>query len=122
VPFTGDLDGDGTHELLIGNTRGGIQMYHPIISGVISSLPVYSSQQKDMQLYPNPNNGRFTLKFNQHIKKATYTIYALTGAQLHVGVIDGYEQQIDAPLEKGLYIIQIQLENSQLVSKKIVVE
>jgi hypothetical protein len=122
VPFTGDLDGDGTNELLIGNTRGGIQMYQPIISGVISSLPVYSSQQTEMLLYPNPNNGRFMLKFNQYVKDASYAVYSLTGAELYSGYLNGYEQQIDTPLEKGLYIIQIQLEKSQVISKKIVVE
>jgi len=122
VPFTGDIDGNGTSELVIGNTRGGIQLYSPTISGVISGLTGSQKESFECLLYPNPSKGQFLLRFNTNLKNAKYALYNLTGAEIANGFINGYEQEIDLNLEKGLYILNIETNERVKISRKVIVE
>ncbi len=122
VPFTGDIDADGVSELLIGNTRGGLQLYSPTISGIISGLKNTQKESFESVLYPNPSNGRFMLRFNTNLKNANYTVYSLTGAEITKGTINGYEQELALNLEKGLYILNIETVTGARMSHKVVIE
>jgi hypothetical protein len=122
APFCGDIDGDGIKELMIGNTRGGLQLYNPVINGIISSVSSASKESFECVLFPNPSKGQFMLRFNQSLKKASYTIYSLTGAEIASGEVNGYEQLIDLNLSKGLYIFSLKMADGGKLSRKILVE
>jgi tetratricopeptide (TPR) repeat protein len=77
------------------------------------------------RIYPNPNNGRFRLRFNEKITDAiTIEIYSITGRKV-------YEEKVSYVLNdhliqlrgipKGLYILYIQNGETAII-EKIVVE
>lgn len=122
VPVTGDIDNDGISELFIGNTRGGLQLYSPIISGVISSVNEKIKEDIACSVFPNPSTGKFTVRLNTNLKQAQYTLYALTGAEVGNGFINGYEQEIEVTLEKGIYLFCIVAQDGSKISRKIILE
>jgi hypothetical protein len=120
-PFVGDLDNDGKPELLIGNARGGIQMYTPTINGIISSLKELSANKLAATIFPNPSSGEFTLRSDRSLKDIDYKIYNLNGSEVGSGVFVGYENELKLNLDKGLYFLSAADGESHL-SAKIVIQ
>jgi hypothetical protein len=120
-PFVGDLDNDGKPELLIGNARGGIQMYTPTINGIISSLKELSANKLAATIFPNPSSGEFTLRSDRNLKNIDYKIYNLNGSEVGSGVFVGYENELKLNLDKGLYFLSAADGESHL-SAKIVIQ
>lgn len=81
----------------------------------------------DLSFYPNPNDGRFTLRFSAPESGATAVrIYDTTGRTVYQEKLSGfsgaYEKQIDISGEaKGVYFLTIS-QNDKLLNKKIVLE
>lgn len=66
-----------------------------------STSNVTHSPFSDIQIFPNPSEGRLIIKNGQHLK---YKIFALNGALIQSGVISDDEILID---KKGSFILQI---------------
>ncbi len=61
-----------------------------------------------VSIYPNPNNGSFTLNINNLKTKGELNIYDITGRVVHTVAINNQEQQIVINgISKGLYIGRI---------------
>ena len=73
-------------------------------------------------VYPNPNNGSFTIEVNQNVKSAIVTVYDLVGkAKLKENVIfENNRKTFNMTLEKGIYIIEIN-NNGVKSNKKITI-
>ncbi len=70
-----------------------------------------------MELYPNPNNGLFTLKLNQNAK---VTIISAVGHTVYTQEFIG-KQTIDlADKAEGVYFVKVQTETETLVHKIVV--
>lgn len=109
---------------------------HVTISEIIkddASLAVidYSLKSKlkpsELKFYPNPNNGRFNLKFKlDQQKEVTVKVMDILGSEVYKERImdfDGsYDNQIDlSGKEKGIYILQI-IQKKKTLTQKILIE
>lgn len=119
-PGVGDLDNDGKPELVIGNARGGIQLYTPTINGIISSIKELSSNKLTATLFPNPSFGEFTLRSDKNLKNIEYKVYNINGSEVGKGIFSGYENDIKLDLDKGLYFLSAQ-DGERLLSVKIII-
>lgn len=79
-----------------------------------------------IDLYPNPNNGSFTLIMNEEIKNLDVKVYDIHGNFLFEKTLlgsyqSGYKQNFQFDLtEKGIFIIHLGTEKFHLVKKMIV--
>ena len=63
---------------------------------------------KNIVMYPNPNNGDFTIDFGETIEDVTISIYSLTGQQVYSQKVSS-SSQVDIQFEgaNGIYMCQI---------------
>ena len=74
-------------------------------------------------VYPNPNNGSFTVEVDENVDNAIVTVYDMVGkVRFHDNVsFEGNRHEFNLSLEKGLYIIEIN-NNGIRTNKKITVQ
>jgi hypothetical protein len=75
----------------------------------------------DFELFPNPNNGSFTLQFNGDGEKEI-EVLDIMGRKVKEFETEGLELQINlTDLKKGIYFVKVQTENKKM-TKKVVVQ
>lgn len=96
------------------------------LSGIDYSLKS-NLKPSELNYYPNPNNGRFNLKFKlDQPKEVTVKVMDILGNEVYKErIIDfngSYDNQIDlSGKEKGIYILQI-IQKKKSLTKKILIE
>ena len=95
-----------------------VQLYEPIL-GINDNLLI----KNQFSVFPNSNNGIFTLKYTGKEKLTTAKIISLTGKVIQVIDLKKIENQIEVNLkniDSGIYFMQIAVFNSTVVKKIIV--
>lgn len=78
---TADLNGDGLLEVLVGNKRGGINIYG---TSTTISVPVTELPTLEVQVFPNPTRQTWTVEWQGAAQQtATVNIYNTLGQQVH---------------------------------------
>ncbi len=104
---SGDLDGDGLNEVLIGNDRGGLRMYSTQVKGVISSITEQTKRAQNWVLYPNPAQSIISVRTDKNMSEQNYEIYDLVGKMVGNGKMEGYETSINIlGLGEGIYLLK----------------
>ena len=77
----------------------------------------------DYSIYPNPLYENATLQFHREIKNATLILLNIMGQEVRKNSFSGSNYILEKEgLLPGIYFIQINAENEQLLSKKIIVK
>ncbi|MBN1925120.1 MAG: T9SS type A sorting domain-containing protein [Prolixibacteraceae bacterium] len=76
----------------------------------------------EVKLYPNPNNGRFTLSLTNLENTVSVNVYNMVGASVYQsGTLPEGNVNIQLPFaRKGVYFVKLSGEEEQLVKKMIV--
>ncbi|MEM1321013.1 MAG: T9SS type A sorting domain-containing protein [Bacteroidota bacterium] len=81
-----DLNADGRPELLLGNERGGINIYSPEADQTTSVKQVPTASP--FQLFPNPAHNYFNIYLNQHVNSSvSYELFNVLGQSVLAGEI-----------------------------------
>ncbi|MFM9945809.1 MAG: FG-GAP-like repeat-containing protein [Bacteroidia bacterium] len=105
-PATGDLDGDGVKDIIVGNDRGGIHF----LKGKVEILDAVQIRKRNEPLvYPNPTNGSLLNISKRNAEEFTFSLYDLSGKLIlseisGAGHINHIIQLGD--LSNGLYFLQ----------------
>jgi uncharacterized delta-60 repeat protein len=92
-----------------------------INSNILSNESFSLFNNKDTILFPNPSEQFVTFEnINKSKDKFIFTIFDLTGRLVHSGSSKFNEQINIESLESGNYIIQIQTDNNEIISQKII--
>jgi hypothetical protein len=126
APLAYDFDGDGLHELLVGNRRGGLAFYSrtlPTYNDVLSSINNNVKVEKfNVSIFPNPNNGTFNILFVEP-NKYSIALYNSIGEIVHS--YSNINQKIykldENKLSKGMYWLKIVNENNETIFRKIII-
>jgi hypothetical protein len=128
-----DVDEDGSQTITVHNT---VQKIHIEIIDTeleeISEIPgIHLNaagvlELEEVDYYPNPNEGQFTLRFRANKIPTEVKIIDLMGKEVYKENIPEfggmYDKQIDlAGNEPGMYVLQV-IQNNRSWSKKVVVE
>ncbi|MGF1555100.1 reprolysin-like metallopeptidase [Paucihalobacter sp.] len=140
-PFTGTFipDGDlttiynemsaGTWTLQVQDLASGdggtINAFNLEICG-IPTLSLSEFTESNFNIYPNPNNGTFTIKMNApNSDKINVSVYDIRGRQVYKNRFDAnaqFENTIDlGTVDSGVYLVNIN-NGIQTITKKIIVK
>ena len=79
-----------------------------------------SGEDHFVKLYPNPNNGMFTVELKNY-DSATVEIYSLSGAKmLHMSNVESGVFPLNIGIQKGIYFLKVCEGGSQKIKKFIV--
>ncbi|MCB0737014.1 MAG: T9SS type A sorting domain-containing protein [Bacteroidetes bacterium] len=87
------------------------------------SIKETTKQTYQLQVYPNPSNGRFTIKSKQAEGFRNVELYNLSGQLIWSTNQNNLDTQMEVNLEDvndGIYILKAQFSNSQLVQKVLI--
>jgi hypothetical protein len=126
APCIGDLDADGLPEFVIGNLAGGLAYYKGDTVGLtISGIEeVDRIQRFDLNLYPNPNNGTFTIKVDKVIDgEVEMAVYNMLGKRVWQNNSRNLiRETVDLSiLESGIYLMDIRSEN-KIATKRFIIQ
>lgn len=124
VPAIADIDGDGSFEMIVGNSLGGLHYYKQ--TATVSAIPNTTQSLQSVLLYPNPNQGILYVVFEDVLQNNSCSL-RLIDIQGRVNA----EHKLVGPNEKqfqintlhlpaGLYFVEIQFEQEKLVRKLII--
>ena len=83
------------------------------------TLGINSIFENNLNIFPNPSNGKFTVKTS--LNNSTYKIYNLIGQQVKSGLIKNGANLIDLRNSiDGVYFMTIQTENGEKVGYKLI--
>jgi hypothetical protein len=73
-------------------------------------------------IYPNPNNGSFTLAFGIQLTNATIYVKDVLGKTIYITQASGDKLNIQLNEAKGIYFVSIQTEQEERTTLKLLVE
>lgn len=119
----GDINKDGSFEIIIGNIRGGLDLMEVQAKGIISSLSEKIKSQATYQVYPNPAQDFIVVKTDQNFKNGKISVYDLNGKMILSETIDAYEKQLDmSSFISGFYIVKVESIYGENFFEKIIRE
>jgi len=93
-------------------------------SDTVLSVSENKILDKQLQVFPNPNNGTFTLSYTGNAALEQISVFDVTGKLIKSETLKGFnkKQSFDfTNLAKGMYFIKVQTANA-LVSKRVIIE
>jgi hypothetical protein len=116
-----DFDGNDTLDYLVGNVRGGFNLYtYESQDTVISNLNEQSLISNSIELFPNPNSGVVNLKFQTKPSMLSINIYDRIGRQVQSLEVNNPELilKLDlSQLNSDLYFIEVRTDKSRQAFK-----
>jgi hypothetical protein len=143
--FSTDDAEDGEHKVIMFNSSEGDDGKHETITiKVVEHIKIHlkeveenefssfdgidakSLKMDELNYYPNPNEGKFTLQFKADNRPTEIKITSLDGKEIYSENLTGfegtYQNEIDLSAQKrGVYLLQI-IQGNKATNKKIVIE
>jgi len=128
APYTYTWKGvdPGTYQITaIATDNSDVSVTSSLVEIAVGNKPVYDGNSEIINIYPNPNNGHFTVDFIVPPKsaKSVIIISDLSGNQVYRETVTAEETTRDFDLpnaRSGLYIMTV-IDQEILVTKKIIV-
>jgi hypothetical protein len=123
APAVADLNGNGLVDVIIGQTRGGLNYLEAIFNEDCKANIDRIVQEKfPFAIYPNPNDGSFTFDWDHSRFEANYEVYDLFGRLLKSGVAQkGVRVKNDMNLSSGVYLVHLKQERIDYKPVRMVV-
>lgn len=110
APAAGDLNGDGRTDLLVGTSRGGVELYY---QGIGVGQP--TRKATSFTIYPNPAQQMIRWQLDTFIEGSEYRIYHATG-QL-VGTGQAWQPRLGiGSLPPGYYLLELTTEQGTMTA------
>lgn len=77
--------------------------------------------QADFLLYPNPNNGTFSIEIKNNFKNANIEVYDMMGREVYHSAITKQQTQLTLDAPKGVYTLKLQLDDT-IVARQLIIQ
>jgi len=116
-----DINNDGKLEFIVGNIRGGVNLYKQGAADTTSTNIEAGISPYTVSLFPNPSQApSFTLNFGQTVQKADIEIFSLTGKRIAHHSIENassHQPQMNE-LPAGIYLVKLLLDDTYPIQLK----
>jgi len=119
-----DINGDGLLELVIGNYRGGVEIFTLEGSAVIGVMDIQNVDSR-ISVYPNPSSGLFIVKTKSNNDWITgYAIKDILGRNIALlSHLNSKKLSLDlSEYREGVYFIEVLLSNGHRQVQKIILQ
>lgn len=122
-PSSADLNNDGISDMLIGNSRGGLNYLEGLDSKVCSKASFKRISKKTESFILAPNPAAHTISITAPTSaQFTYTISSVNGRVIQTGLsYSGNEIKLDGSISNGLYFVGITNDEGNFLTQKLVV-
>ena len=123
VPFVGNLDVDERPDIIVGNLRGGLNLF----SSVNQHLGIKNLQNENagsITLYPNPANNFITINTENINENMQYEVFDAVGKSLTKGIMNKYyssQTLSTSNYVEGLYFIVFKGDSGYSGSKRFLI-
>lgn len=94
---------------------------NPALCNTVTSISSVKEQKNEIQLYPNPTNGRFKLKANYDFEDTQIKIRNSSGQLVKSFQYSSHSsREIEIPGSKGIYFVEFENPNGVLEVKKVI--
>jgi hypothetical protein len=102
-----DINLDGYYELIVGNSRGGLQIFEtPYLVSGSTSNPIIAEESPSFQVYPNPGRDYFMLKGKlSHVYEVE--LQSMDGQRITSWAAPEEQRFICPDIPSGMYVISI---------------
>jgi ELWxxDGT repeat protein len=115
------FDQDSSLYFAANYTSGGIELWK-LKDTTGQSVGIASIAEASFALYPNPNNGTFTLQLDDaNFTKGTLQVYDAVGRKVYEQQVNSRKETIRMQQPAGIYTVKLQLGDAVL-TKQIVIE
>lgn len=120
VPGIADLDGDGISDILVGNSRGGVN-YLKGNERLVNSLNPPKKPREEFVLAPNPATSSFTI-YTKDNRPFVYEIHNLAGKVIATGESRrGAVIQLDQAISNGVYFVNVKSDTDFYSTQKLII-
>jgi Secretion system C-terminal sorting domain/FG-GAP-like repeat len=121
APAIGDLNNDGVYDLVIGNFRGGFELYRTNLQTNCSTVAAEEplAQAMRISVSPNPSSGAFAVETNS-TSDVSWQVSDHLGRTLRNGKSTGHFELDITNAGSGVYFLQVAA-GGQLFTEKLVV-
>jgi type IX secretion system substrate protein len=128
--YSSSNDDDVKHKTITVEVMARIKIHVEDVQGdefsKFDGIDAKSLKMDELNYYPNPNSGKFTLQFKADKRPTEIRITSLEGKEIYAESLSGfegtYQNDIDLSGQKqGIYLLQI-LQGKKAINKKIVIE
>jgi hypothetical protein len=115
----------GTIRIMFENFNGfGNNIYiDNVMVDFMSDLDETGNSSSNLRIFPNPNNGEFTIKMDHVMGEGMINVYDLTGRKIYSESFDESDKEMTISLDeagKGVFIVEVSSERAMEVMKIIV--
>ena len=125
VPFVGNLDGDSKPDMIVGNLRGGLNLFSSVNSLHTGIKNETNEKSFNIHLFPNPANDLITISTENINENISYEIFDVVGKSISKGVMSKYfstQTLSTANFNQGLYLIIFKSDGGITESKRFLIE
>lgn len=99
---------------------GGINAFSGVLFkyGISTLSNIKNQLQKEFKIYPNPSNGNFSIEVDENLIDSKATIYNLLGQKVKSFTLKSTNTSQN--LNKGIYFLKIENEESKITKKLII--
>ncbi len=115
-PTGADLNGDGITDLMVGNSRGGINYLEGVDTATIS---VVQPKLEKFYIAPNPSSGSFKVFVNSN-SVHQFKVVDLSGRVVKSGNIFNEQAVQISGLSNGIYFVQLSSDDLQYAPERLV--
>ncbi len=117
--FAGSLSQNGPLSMVIGNSKGGIEMFHIQLNGVISGIEKLNAVQTPFKLYPNPVKDELFIQPTGLLPLKQAVLYDLQGKLIETFQLDHNASIHLTGINPGMYLLAIENSGGQICFTKI---
>jgi hypothetical protein len=89
--------------------------------GTLNGMAHNLEKQAAFEVYPNPNNGAFTIEIPSLLKQAKFSIINMFGESVRTEIITAQTSEWNINLKPGFYLLWVEIDGI-FSSKKIIIE
>jgi hypothetical protein len=103
-------------------TSGKLYAINGCASASTTGIGEINQTENSISIYPNPNNGLFTIEMNKQPDHSTLEIYTLTGQKVYSQAIVSSKISLNLNLQSGVYFLNIINAKGQGRANKVIIQ
>jgi hypothetical protein len=115
-PAYGDVDGDGTGDIVVTDRNGFVYLINDPNYQSIGRDPAKANSEGALKVYPNPAHLSVTVENEKWQESSLITLLDITGKKIRIFPVSGFQTKIDiSDLQAGVYLLKTGTRTTKII-------